>query len=62
MMFELALAWLYLRPKGWLICDNVEQNSAFFDFVRGVHSEELVVASFDTPERVWKHGLVQKLE
>jgi len=62
MMFELALAWLYLRPKGWLLCDNIEQNSAFTDFVRGVNGERLIISSFDTPERVWKHGMVQKFE
>lgn len=61
MMFELALAWLYLRPGGWLLCDNVEQNAVFSDFTRGVNGSALVTASFDSPSRVWKHGLVQKL-
>jgi len=60
MMFELSLAWLYLRPGGWLVCDNAEQNTAFADFARGVSRSPLVVASFDEPARKWKHGLLQK--
>lgn len=60
MMFEMALAWPYLRPGGWLLCDNVEQNSAFADFVRGVNANSSVVASFDSPERTWKHGMARK--
>ena len=61
MMFELSLAWLYLRSGGWLLCDNVEQNTAFSDFARGVSGRERVIASFDSPDRVWKHGLMQKV-
>jgi len=60
MMFELALAWRYLRPQGWLLCDNIEQNTAFTDFSKGVGCKEVIISSFDSPERVWKHGLVQK--
>lgn len=60
MMFEMALAWPYLRPGGWLLCDNVEQNRAFADFVRGVNAKSSVVASFDSPERMWKHGMAKK--
>jgi hypothetical protein len=60
MMFELSLAWHYLRPHGWLLCDNIEQNTAFTDFVKGVGCKESIISSFDGPERVWKHGLVQK--
>lgn len=60
MMFELALAWIHLRPGGWLLCDNVEQNTALHDFLRGVKADGTVIASFDTAERVWKHGLAQK--
>lgn len=60
MMFETTLAWVFLRPGGWLLCDNIEQNTAFSDFARGVDCSPSVVASFDTPERVWKTGLLQK--
>jgi predicted O-methyltransferase YrrM len=60
MMFEMALAWPYLRAGGWLLCDNVELNDAFADFVRGVRAASSVVASFDHPERTWKHGMVRK--
>ena len=61
MMFEIAAAWPYLSVGGWLVCDNVEQNDAFFDFARGVGTGRLVVASFDSPERRWKHGLIRKM-
>ncbi len=60
MMFEMSVAWPYLRPKGWLVCDNVEQNDAFFDFVLGVGASGFVAASFDSPERTWKHGMARK--
>ncbi len=60
MMFEMSLAWSYLRPGGWLLCDNVEANESFADFVRGVGVSSRVAASFDTPERTWKHGMARK--
>jgi predicted O-methyltransferase YrrM len=60
MMFEMALAWHYLRPGAWMLCDNVEQNEAFFDFVRGTGASSFVAASFDSPERMWKHGMARK--
>lgn len=60
MMFEMSLAWSYLHAGGWLLCDNVEANDSFFDFVRGVGAKDCVVASFDAPERTWKHGLARK--
>jgi predicted O-methyltransferase YrrM len=60
MMFELSLAWRYLRAGGWLLCDNVEQNDAFLDFTRGVGGHGFELASFDVPARRWKHGLIQK--
>jgi predicted O-methyltransferase YrrM len=59
MMFEMALAWPYLGPGAWMLCDNVEQNDAFFDFVRGVGVSGFVAASFDSPERTWKHGMAR---
>jgi len=60
MMFEMAAAWPYLRTGGWLVCDNVEQNAAFSDFVRGVHASSFIAASFDSPDRTWKHGMARK--
>lgn len=62
MMFEMSLAWSYLRPGGWLLCDNVEANDSFSDFVRGVGASSFVAASFDSPVRTWKHGMAQKSE
>lgn len=60
MMFEMGLAWTYLRPGGWMVVDNIEQNHAFDDFALGVAAPHFSVASFDSPERVWKHGLLMK--
>jgi predicted O-methyltransferase YrrM len=60
MMFEMSMAWSYLRPSGWLLCDNVEANDSFTDFVRGVGASSCVVASFNAPDRIWKHGMVNK--
>jgi predicted O-methyltransferase YrrM len=60
MMFELALAWINIRPRGWIVCDNVEANQAFDDFARGAGVKSTVLASFDSPERTWKTGLLQK--
>lgn len=60
MMFELSLAWSYMRPGGWMLCDNVEANTAFFDFARGVDVSVFVASSFDSPQRTWKHGIAKK--
>jgi predicted O-methyltransferase YrrM len=59
MMFEMSLAWYYLKAGGWLLVDNIESNHAFADFSRAVRQEPLELASFDTPERVWKHGMLR---
>ena len=58
MMFELRTAWPHLKPSGLVLCDNIEANSAWFDFESEVTGRGWVVASFDQPERVWKHGLL----
>lgn len=60
MMFEMGLAWRFLKPGGWILADNIEQNLAFAHFTQGVGVQGFVVASFDTPERVWKTGLFRK--
>jgi hypothetical protein len=60
MMFEMGLAWDYITPGGWLLCDNVEANNAWRDFEAGVGGGGRLISSFDTPTRVWKHGLLRK--
>lgn len=60
MMFELALSWPYVRPGGWVLCDNVEQNEAFADFTRATGSRKMVVNSYLRPDRTWQHGITQK--
>lgn len=60
MMFEMALAWAFLKPGGWVAADNVEQNAAFDDFARGVEGAPMIVSTFAGPDRVWQHGLVDK--
>ena len=59
-IFELSLAWGHLRPGGLALCGNIEQNTAFYDFVKGVQCPHMLVASFDSPERTWLHGVAQK--
>ena len=58
MIFELALDWRYLRPGGRLLCDNVEQNSAFFDLSRAVEVKPLVLQSFASATHRWERGLL----
>jgi predicted O-methyltransferase YrrM len=60
MMFEMALAWRYLRPGGWVLADNIEQNEAFADFARATGGRCMVVSSYLRPDRTWQHGLTQK--
>jgi len=43
MWFELTAAWGSLREGGVLICDNVEANTAFYDFCRRVDRMPLVL-------------------
>jgi predicted O-methyltransferase YrrM len=60
MAFEMGLAWRFIAPGGWLLADNVEQNKSFEDFTVGVGVERFVVASFDSSERTWQHGMCRK--
>jgi predicted O-methyltransferase YrrM len=60
MMFELSLAWINVRAGGWVVCDNLEANQSFYNFARGAGVESTVLASFDSPERTWRHGLIRK--
>lgn len=61
MMVEMGLAWPKTSIGGWIMADNVEQNSSLFDFAKGVGSEAYVVSSFDGPDRTWQHGMFQKV-
>lgn len=60
MMFEMGLVWDYLRPGGWLLCDNIEANDAWRDYAAAMGGRGGIVVSFDAPSRVWKHGLLQR--
>lgn len=60
MMFEMGLVWDYLRPGGWLLCDNIEANPSFDHFAEGMGGGGHTTYSFNTPSRVWKHGLLRK--
>jgi predicted O-methyltransferase YrrM len=59
-MFEIGLAWSYLKDGGLIAIDNVEQNDAFDDFARATNSKNLRVSSFEGSERTWQHGLIVK--
>lgn len=43
MWSELNFAWDRLAPQGILVCDNIEANTAFFDFCRRVNRIPLVL-------------------
>ena len=60
MAFELGLAWSYLRPGGYCVCDNVEANALWSDFTRGVQAPNWMFHSFNSASRVWAHGLLRK--
>lgn len=60
MMFEMSLAWRYLRPGGWLLADNIEQNESFNDFVRSTGGRKIAISSYLRPDRTWQHGITQK--
>jgi hypothetical protein len=34
MKFEFELAWKYIRPKGYMLSDDITDNRAFNEFVR----------------------------
>jgi hypothetical protein len=59
-MLEAALAWPKLTGHGCIIVDNIEQNEAFSDFARGVDGKAHTIATFDGPDRVWRHGLLRR--
>ena len=44
MSFELGIAWPMLSSGGFLVCDNVDTNVAFFDFCRSAGQAPFVVA------------------
>jgi len=60
MMFEMSLAWHFVRPGGWILADNIEQNESFTDFVRATGGRKMIVSSFLKPDRTWQHGITQK--
>ncbi len=59
MMMEIALAWSRMT-SGLILADNVEQNSAFQDFAKGVEAKNYIVNSYNSSERVWQHGVMRK--
>lgn len=61
MMFEMSLAYMSLRQGGVLVVDNIEFNSAFEDFARGVNAPVTVVHSRRGAERPWRHGVLRKV-
>ena len=60
-MFETSIAWRYLKLGGFILIDNIEQNDAFSDFVRGTDASSMIVSSFKGAERIWQHGLIKKV-
>lgn len=60
MMFEMTMAWKYLRAGGILLCDNVEQNAGFSDLARAVKGQHVILQSFASASRRWEHGLMMR--
>jgi predicted O-methyltransferase YrrM len=60
MMFEMGLAWQYIRPGGWLVADNVELNPSFYHFAQGIGCPGYVITTVEDPGDVWRTGLIQK--
>lgn len=60
MTFEIELAWSKLAPKGFLICDNIDANTAFFDFCRKNKLMPFVFPELNTLNGVLKFGVIQK--
>jgi len=61
MIFEMSLAWRFMnKGSSLLIVDNVEQNTAFYDFCKGIECKYMVVVS-SPPEHpeYWLHGVAK---
>lgn len=58
---ELNLAWDRLRDDGVLVCDNIDNNSCFFDFTRRVGRSPIVFPAPDErPEERIRFGIIRK--
>jgi hypothetical protein len=44
MSFELMAAWPALGSGGFVVCDNIDTNVAFFDFCRHVNRTPFVIS------------------
>jgi len=57
MMFEFKTAWPYLRSKGILLSDDVDQNDAFLDYSDSVKRHPVIIKSL---ERDKMFGIIAK--
>ena len=58
---EMNLAWPMLKSGGALICDNIDNNSCFFDFTRRVHRQAIIFPAPDErPHERIRFGVVTK--
>ena len=65
MQFELEIAWKYLSKNGYIICDNIDTNSAFFDFCYKVRHTPLIfpeATDYITHKTNFRFGIIQKNE
>lgn len=62
MNFEFNTAWEFLKPNGLLIADNIDFNTAFFDFSKKVNYKNILVLPYCTKglcKRI-RFGIIQK--
>jgi len=59
MTSELRIAWRHLDIGGLIICDDIDNNNAFFDFAAGCPNTEWVVV--DEPRRSGFVGVLRKI-
>lgn len=61
MYMEMQLAWTKLKLGGFLICDNIDANTSFFDFCRKEKTMPFVFPELNTLNGVLKFGVIQKV-
>lgn len=57
----MQLAWANLKLGGFLICDNIDANTSFFDFARKEKVMPFVFPELNTLNGVLKFGVIQKV-
>ena len=61
MWLELSWAWKNINKEGYILCDNIEANTSFFDFVKKLNCEHICfpTPNHDVDSRI-RFGLIRK--